>query len=164
MAIAEFAGTYEVAHWGATSEPGSGTAIDLYGGARAWWLKGDASLALSGTVNIGDLTRTADGTLTASGQVNWIDPIMGARLRHQFAPNWHLVASGDIGGFSVGSKFSWKAAVAANYDFYVHDNVTWSAMVGYKALHVDYSKGSGLNEFGFDMTLYGPVFGVSARF
>lgn len=164
MAIAELAGAYEVARWGATSVPGSGTAIDLYGGARGWWLKGDVSIALSGTVNIGDLTRNSDGTLTASGRVNWVDPFVGARLRHQLAPNWSLVASGDVGGFGVGSKFSWKAAAAVNYDFYIHNNVTWSAMLGYKALHVDYVKGSGLNEFEFDMTLYGPVFGVSARF
>jgi hypothetical protein len=164
MTIAELAAAYEVAHWGATSMPGSGTAIDLYGGARAWWLKGDASVALSGTVNIGDLTRNADGTLAATGRLNWVDPIVGVRLRHQLAPNWNLVASADVGGFGAGSKFSWKVAAAVNYDFYVHDNVIWSAMLGYKALHVDYLKGSGLNQFEFDMTLYGPVFGVSARF
>jgi hypothetical protein len=32
---------------------------------------------------------------------------------------------------------------ALNYDFYVHNNITWSGMIGYKALYVDYSKGSG---------------------
>jgi hypothetical protein len=164
ITIAEMAAAYELAHWGMTGVPGSGTAIDVYGGARAWWLKGDANLALSGTASIGDLTINADGTLTASGRVNWVDPIVGARLRHQIAPNWNLVASGDVGGFGAGSKFSWKAVAAVNYDFYVHDNVTWSAMLGYKALHVDYTKGSGHNQFEFDMTLYGPVFGVSARF
>ena len=105
-----------------------------------------------------------NGTYTASDSVNWVDPIVGARLRHQFAPNWSLVASGDVGGFGAGSKFSWKAAAVVNYDFYVHNNVTWSGMIGYKALHVDYIKGSGLDQFEFDMTLYGPVFGITARF
>jgi nonribosomal peptide synthetase DhbF len=42
MTIAELAAAYEVAHWGATNVPGSGTAIDLYGGVRAWWQSADA--------------------------------------------------------------------------------------------------------------------------
>jgi hypothetical protein len=37
-------------------------------------------------------------------------------------------------------------------------------MLGYQALHIDYLKGSGLNQFEFDMTLYGPVFGINALF
>ena len=90
-----------------------------------------------------DLTRNADGTLSASGNVGWVDPLVGLRLRHQFAPGVNFVASGDVGGFGVGSKFSWQALAALNYDFCVRNNVTWSGMLGYKALFVDYSKGSG---------------------
>ena len=105
------------------------------GGARGWWQKADASLALSGTVNMGDLTRNVDGTLTASESVGWVDPLVGVRLRHQFAPGMNFVASGDVGGFGVGGKFSWQALAALKYDFYVHNGVTWSGMAGYKALY-----------------------------
>ena len=84
------AAAYEVARWGATSVPGSGTAIDVFGGARVWWQQADASLALSGTVNIGDLTRNANGTLTASGNVSWVDPLVGLRLRHQIVPGLNI--------------------------------------------------------------------------
>jgi hypothetical protein len=164
MFIAEMAAAYEVARWGSTGAPGSGTAIDVFAGARAWWQKADASLALSGTLNIGDLTLNADRTATASGNVAWVDPLIGLRLRHQFAPGWNFIASGDVGGFNVGSKFSWQALAALNYDFYVHNNVTWSGMLGYKALFVDYSQGSGLTHYEYDMTMHGPVFGVTARF
>ena len=163
MVIAEMAAAYEVAHWGSTGAPGSGTAIDVFGGARGWWQKADANLALSGTVNISDLTRNADGTLTASGSAGWVDPLVGLRLRHQFAPGMNFVASGDVGGFGVGSKFSWQALAALNYDFYVHNGITWSGMAGYKALFVDYSKGSGPTHFEYDMTMHGPIFGVTAR-
>jgi hypothetical protein len=164
MFIAELAAAYEVARWGMTATPGSGTAIDVFAGARAWWQKADASLTATATVNIFDLTRNADGTLSASSTVTWVDPLIGLRLRHQFAPGWNFVASGDIGGFGAGSKFTWQALAALNYDFYVHNNVTWSGMVGYKALSVDYSKGSGLNQFVYDMTMHGPIIGVTARF
>jgi len=164
MFIAELAAAYEVARWGVTGAPGSGTAIDVFAGARAWWQRADASLVASGSVNIGDLTRNADGTLSASGNVNWVDPLVGLRLRHQFAPGINFVASGDVGGFGVGSKFSWQALAAINYDFCVRNNVTWSGMLGYKALFVDYSKGSGLTQYEYDMTMHGPIIGVTARF
>jgi hypothetical protein len=124
MFIAELAAAYEVARWGVTKAPGSGTAIDVFGGVRGWWQKADASLTASATVNVFDLTRNADGTLSATGNVGWVDPLVGLRLRHQFAPGWNFVASGDVGGFGVGSKFSWQALAALNYDFYVHKNVT----------------------------------------
>jgi hypothetical protein len=164
MVIAEMAVAYEVAQWGSTGAPGSGTAIDVFGGARGWWQTADASLSASGTINIGDLTRNADGTLTASGSASWVDPLVGVRLRHQFAPGWNFVASGDVGGFGVGSKFSWQALAALNYDFYVHNGITWSGMAGYRALYVDYSKGSGLNQYEFNMTMHGPIIGITARF
>ena len=164
MFIAELAAAYEVARWGVTGAPGSGTAIDVFAGARAWWQRADASLALSGTVNIGDLTRNADGTLSASNSVSWVDPLIGLRLRHQFAPGLNFVASGDVGGFGAGSKFSWQALAAINYDFCVRNNVTWSGMLGYKALFVDYSQGSGLTHYEYDMTMHGPIFGITARF
>ena len=62
MTIAELAAAYEVAHWGVTNVPGSGSAIDLYGGVRGWWQSATANFAATGTANIGDLTRNADGT------------------------------------------------------------------------------------------------------
>ncbi len=164
MVIAELAAAYEVARWGATAVPGSGTAIDAFAGARGWWQKADASVALAGSVNIGDLTRNADGTLSASGDVGWVDPLIGLRLRHQFGPGLNFIVSGDVGGFDIGSKFSWQALAALDYAFYATKSVTWSGMLGYKALYVDYSKGSGLTHYEYDVTMHGPIFGITARF
>jgi hypothetical protein len=164
MFIAEVASAYEIAAWGSSATPGSGTAVDLYGGVRAWWQKADAFLDITGTVNIGNLSFDGDRTLTASGSVAWADPLVGARLRHQFAPGTTLMVSGDVGGFGVGSKFTWQTLATLNYDFYVSNHVTWSGMIGYKALYVDYSRGSGLDHYEYDMTMHGPVVGVTARF
>jgi hypothetical protein len=121
-----------VARWDALVGPGSHTALDLYAGARAWWQKADAELAIGGTVNILDLSRSASGNLSASGAVNWVDPVVGARSRHQFAPKWDLAVSGDVGGFGVGSKASWQALATLNYELYRTQNIVWTSMVGYR--------------------------------
>ena len=164
MVIAELAAAYEFARWNGMTSPASTTALDLYAGGRVWWQHGDAQFLVSGTVNIFDLQRTREGTLSATGDVSWVDPVVGARLRHQFAPAWNLVVSGDVGGFGVGSKFSWQAIAALDYEFSRTKSVAWSGMLGYKALSVDYSKGSGLSHYEYDMTMYGPIFGITARF
>ena len=36
-------------------------------------------------------------------------------------------------------------------------------MIGYKALSVDYSKNSGLSTYEYDMTMYGPIFSITAK-
>ena len=164
MFIAELAAAYEIARWSGISSPGSTTALDLYAGGRVWWQRADAELAISGTLNFLDLTRTANGTFSAEADVSWVDPVVGARLRHQFSPAWNLVLSGDVGGFGAGSKFSWQATAALDYEFSRSKSVAWSGMLGYKALSVDYSKGSGLTHYEYDMTMYGPIFGITARF
>ncbi len=167
MVIAEVAAAYEVAHWGDEISHGSGTALDLYAGGRLWWQKAQADFTFSATLaGLGPLglTLTRAGTVSASGDVSWVDPVVGARLRHQFVPGWNLVVSGDVGGFGAASKFSWQAIAALDFDFLRSKSVIWSGMVGFKALYVDYAKGSGLTQYEYNMTMYGPIFGITARF
>ena len=164
MIIAEMAAAYEIAQWSGLTSPNSNTAFDLYAGGRLWWQHADGQIAVSGTVNISDLTFSRSGVLSAKGDVTWVDPLVGARLRHQFAPGWNLAISGDIGGFGAGSKFSWQALATIDHEFARSKAVAWNWMVGYKALFVDYSKGSGLSHYEYDNTLYGPVLGITARF
>src|SRR5262245_44482330 len=164
MLIAEAAAAYEIVRWSGLTSPRSSTALDLYAGGRAWWQHADVQLDVAGTLNIFDLTFSRAGVLSAEKSVSWLDPLVGVRLRHQFAPGWNLVVSGDVGGFGAGSKFSWQALAALDYEFCRSKTVTWSAMAGYKALSVDYSQGTGLTHYEFDMTLHGPIFGITARF
>ena len=164
MVIAELAAAYEIARWNGLTSPASSTALDLYAGGRAWWQRADAQFTVSGTANVFDLTFSRAGVVSAKGDVSWFDPVVGARLRHQFAPAWNLVVSGDVGGFGVGSKFSWQALATLDYEFYRGKSVSWSGMAGYKALSVDYSQGAGLTHYEYDVTMHGPIFGVTARF
>ena len=60
--------------------------------------------------------------------------------------------------------FAWQVLGALDYEFCRSKSVTWSRMIGYKALSADYSQGSGLNHYEYDLTMHGPIFGVTARF
>jgi hypothetical protein len=163
MFIAEAALAYELFHWrGAT--PGAQTSIDLYGGGRFWWQNAEASLALSAGLNIGDLTVSRGRAFADSGDVTWFDPLVGLRLRHHFSPHTELVLRGDVGGFGAGSKISWQAMGYLNWDFARTQHAIWSAMLGYRALYVDFEKGAGSTLYEYDMLTHGPVIGVTARF
>lgn len=169
MVIFELAGAYELARWGASSgAPGSGTSLDIYGGGRLWWQQAELSVGLTAALQL-ELPRrsfTVEGgrAVAKSGDVTWVDPIVGLRLRHQFAPGSELTLSGDVGGFGVGSQFSWQALGAYRWTFARTQSAIWSAMIGYRALYADYSKGSGDTLYAYDMLQHGPMMGISARF
>lgn len=169
MVIFELAGAYELARWGsAFGGPGSSTSVDIYGGGRVWWQQAEVSIGLNAAIQL-DLARRSftfqDGRAIAkSGDVSWVDPMVGLRLRHQFAPGSELTLAGDIGGFGAGSQFSWQALGAYRWTFAKTSTAIWSAMLGYRALYADYSKGSGDTLYTFDMLQHGPIMGVSARF
>ena len=78
---------------------------------------------------------------------DWLDPIVGLHLDVELR-RWFFVAEADIGGFGLGSDFSWSALGAAGFRF-----APWfGVMVGWKALSADYDD----DGFVFDATLHGP--------
>lgn len=165
MIITELAGAYEIARWGSA---GSATSVDIYAGGRLWWQQAEASLNIDATLALllPRRTFTFDGTraFAKSGDVTWVDPLVGLRLRHQFTPGHELTLSGDVGGFGVGSEFSWQAVGAYRFHLGQAWGANWSGMLGYRALYVDYSKGAGDTLYQYDMLNHGPIMGVSARF
>ncbi len=169
MVTFELAAAYEFARFGsAIGGPGSGTAFDIYGGGRLWWQQAEASVGLTAALVLNLVNRNfaieGGRAVAKSGDISWIDPVVGLRLRHQFAPGSELTLSGDVGGFGVGSQFTWQAVGAYRWTFAKTHSAIWSAMLGYKALYADYSKGSGDTLYTYDMLQHGPIVGVSARF
>ena len=88
---------------------------------------------------------------------NWTDPVFGARWWWRFADRWSLVARGDIGGFGVGSDFTWQALALVDWKPFKH--VSFAG--GYRALYQDYEDGSGPALFKYKATLHGPLLGVN---
>jgi len=157
MVIAEVGAAYEVARFGPL-------AFDVLGGARYWYQQADLSFDFTAAVDLGDLQIAGAQAFARSGSVDWLDPVLGARLRYTVVPGHELLLRGDIGGFGVGSDFSWQAIGAYGFELGTYQGIVFSGVIGYRALYVDYAQGGGRRRYEFDMLQHGPVFGVSARF
>lgn len=157
MVIAEVGAAYEVTRFGPL-------AFDVLAGARYWHQEADLSLAVTAAVQLADLEVVGGRAFARSGSVDWLDPIVGARLRYTLAPGHELLVRGDLGGFGVGSDFSWQAIGAYGFELGTYRSITFSGVIGYRALYVDYAQGDGRQRYEFDMLQHGPVLGLSARF
>jgi hypothetical protein len=168
QAVVEAGAAYEIARWRSggsikDNAPARFTALDLVVGARYWHQDMALSLAL-GAFDTTGLELSGGRAIARGGSVDWVDPLVGFRIRHQLAPGRDLVLRADIGGFDVGSKFSWNLLGAYSWDIAVRDGVTYSGVLGYRALSVDYSKGAGIDKYEYDVLQHGPIVGLSARF
>jgi hypothetical protein len=166
---------FEVAKWGAGGGPGF-TALDLLGSARYWNQEVDLSLRVDGTLTaeieadfqrLGlKVQRKVKGSrfvaVARSNDLEWVDPVVGARLRHQFASGSEFNLLGDVGGFGVGSEFSWQAVATYGFDVNAF-GTTMRSVVGYRALSVDFSENGRHGKEGLDWVQHGPVLGVAFR-
>lgn len=91
---------------------------------------------------------------TDSGD-QWADGIFGARYIYDIAPKWQIKLKGDIG--MGGSDLTYQGIGLITYQPWV--NVAFTG--GYRALYRDYDSGSGLNRFGYDVTMHGPVIALN---
>jgi len=126
------------------------TWAEVYAGGRYWDF---------------DISMNGQGTIIGSFDLDrgdrWIDPVVGVRAFHDITDKWFIGIRADIGGFGVGSDFSWSAKPTLGYNF----NPTWSVALQYNALYVDYDNGkSGTGRFDYDTITHGPLLGVVARF
>ncbi len=144
MWLVEFGVSYEVGKW-ALGDKGQGrsVSVDVFGGGRYCYLRG--SLDTSSPVSS---TSTND----------FVDPIIGATLKADFTEKLMVYLRGDIGGFSVGSDFSWNGA--ALFGYRITPAIT--ALLGYRMLYCDYKAGT--SRARYDITMQGPIAGIMFQF
>lgn len=171
QAVIELGGAYQLFKWwsgGGSVKDGDtfarSTAIDILAGARYWHQDMAINLALTGGLDLNGLILSGGRAVARQGSVDWIDPLIGVRLRHQLAPGQELLLRGDVGGFDIGSTFSWNVIGAFSFDMDVRHGILWSGIVGYRALSVDFEKGSGSNQYRYDVLQHGPILGLTAKF
>ena len=118
--------------------------IDVFAGIRYWDL--DMNLELES--GPGDGLDFGD---------SWVDPVVGARLVQGTDSDWFVMLRGDVGGFGLGSSFSWNVQGGVGYE--VSDR--FSVVAQYKALGVDFEndEAGSLDFLSYDTTTNGPLLG-----
>lgn len=149
LAVVDFGLMYSVADWKLDQARGSDLKLDAYVGGRWMYVGVDVDLAL---------------LPDQSANENWVDPVVGGRVTWNIDRHWAIIASGDIGGFGVSSDITWEAMGYLAYKFPMGKSAEGALLVGYKAIGDDYSTGSGLSTFEWDVVLHGPVIGFAFQF
>ena len=98
--------------------------------------------------------------LTGYHSKTFYDPILIIRLTTDINNEWLFQFRGDLGGFGIGSDFTWQLQAYAGYRF----TTLFQLSVGYRMLGIDYDKGEDDEHFIFDMNEFGPVIRLGFNF
>jgi hypothetical protein len=141
--LVEFGVIYQAGTWQLGDKDSVRSAsLDVYGGGRYWYMH--SSLDTSGPEN-------------PTSSVSFTDPMIGLSFNTNLTEKVVLNLRGDIGGFGVGSDFSWSAAALVGYRF--TPGIT--GFLGYRALYLDYKT---VHSPRFNVTMQGPITGVQFAF
>ena len=83
----------------------------------------------------------------------FIDPVLITRLTTDIEGKWLFQFRGDLGGFGIGSDFTWQLQGYAGYRF----SKLFQLSVGYRILGINYDDGEYEERFIFDLNEFGPV-------
>lgn len=122
-----------------------GVKVDLGAGLRYWSID-----------SVGTIAAGSPAAIGFSHTESWIDPVVVARMTAQINGPWSVTLAGDVGGSGGGSDLT--SQLLGTVNFQKNDKFTFRA--GYRVLSVDYSNGG----YVYDVTMQGPVVGVSIRF
>ena len=148
MGLAEVGGSYRIAEI-PFGDDGTipGLVLEVMAGGRYTYIR-----------NRFDLAEAIEHKNT----LDWIDPMVGARIAAILTEELSLILRGDIGGFGIGSAadFTWNLLLGLDYRI----SKVVSIGAAYRNLSIDYERGSGTDKRGLDMRFNGPVLGVSLYF
>jgi hypothetical protein len=151
--------------WMALGSTVRNTNVDFNQGAFAFY--GLRRLGAAADLTFGMRVNTLQGKLTfnalgveASQDKTWVDPLVGLILHSSGEHRVQLKVYTEIGGFGVGSDFTWQIFPTLGFKF----TDRFSLEVGYRWLDIDYSTGDGNERFAYDVLAQGPIGGLAFRF
>lgn len=101
-------------------------------------------------------SETNVGLFKSEISKDWVDPLVGARLRWRLSDRWHAWLRADLGGFGAGSDLTTNVTAVVAYD--VSDR--FAVGFGYRYMDVDYKT----KAIEMSSETYGPVLGMAIRF
>jgi hypothetical protein len=90
----------------------------------------------------------------------WVEPIVGLKLKQRLKGPCSFTFEGDIGGFGAGSDFAWQLWPMIGIDVSKRATLKF----GYRVLSEDYETGSDNQLFKYDVITQAMVFGMSISF
>jgi hypothetical protein len=151
LLITEFGGGYRLGTWplGAAILPA--LSFDVLAGGRYVYFEGGIEVTGSGPLGRGiDVKR----------DTSWIEPFIGGRFSLRVSERVIINVRGDAGGFGIGSDLTWSVTGAVLYRVMQHGSLA----LGYRALDIDYSQGSGTGQRDLNLLLHGPLLGFVLQF
>jgi hypothetical protein len=161
MLIQNLAGTYRLGTWQLADFAQAGplsVTVDPYAGIRYTYLDTE----LKGRLDLPDLGVAA--RRTTETHEHWVDPIVGLRTAWTLGERISLILLGDVGGTSTNSQYSAEGVGLIGYRFGLFGQDDANLVAGYRALHQKYEDGDGRSRFDWDVTLHGPIAGLTIAF
>lgn len=108
----------------------------------------------------GKLALASPIALTVEQSQTWVDPLVGLNLRSPLDRRVFVRVYSEIGGFGVGSTFTWQIFPTVGVNLGRRSSIDF----GYRWLDIDYENGEGNERFAYDTLTQGPVMGFTFRF
>ncbi|MCC6142837.1 MAG: hypothetical protein IT368_03415 [Candidatus Hydrogenedentes bacterium] len=96
------------------------------------------------------------GPIRSNDSTDWVDPMIGGRLRLRLSDKWQASLRADLAGFGAGSELSTNIVGTVGYN--ITDRHTLA--FGYRYMDIDYEA----DDLEVSMTTYGPLIGMVIRF
>lgn len=128
--------------------------FEILGGGRYFGTNNSFEFRSSRNTTIDQFTFERLRSLDVSSTNQLIAPIVGARIKYDPSPRWHLWVRGDGGGFNVDNMQStWSAT--GGIGFTVHPHIDLG--LAYRALDIKFTQSNAaMNVF-----MYGPMAGIA---
>lgn len=95
-----------------------------------------------------------------TGTRDWVDPLIGFRFKRDLTARVPVLVRGEIGGFTVGSEFTWSVTAGVGVELASALDVG----LAYRVVDIEYKDGAVVDRFEYDVRHSGVIFAATFYF